>query len=66
MAQLRVTGVLSTRGACWMLLNAKPSLVYQARNQAITTNENVELTTELDGIELRRLASRSCAMHRGI
>ena len=49
-----------------MLLNAKPSLVYQARNQAITTNENVELTTELDGIELRRLASRSCAMHRGI
>jgi hypothetical protein len=49
-----------------MLLKAKPSLVYQARNQAIATNENVELTTELDGIELCRLASRSCAMHRGI
>ncbi len=66
MAQHRVGGGLSTRGAGWMLLKVRPDSIYQSRSQTIVTNANVGLTTVLDGINLIWLASRSCAMHRGI
>lgn len=66
MAQHRFGGGLSTRGAGWMLLKVRPDSMYQSRSQTIVTNANVGLTAVLGGINLIWLASRSCAMHRGI
>jgi hypothetical protein len=49
-----------------MLLKAKSDFMYQSRSQTVATNANVGLTAYLGGISLTGLASRSCAMHRGI
>jgi hypothetical protein len=43
-AERTVFWSLFTRRTSWMLLKAKPDLVYQSSNQIVATHEHVDLT----------------------